>query len=168
MNSFQKLLILFLLPLITECASIVKGSDQVITIDTPNCPGATCRLTNNDGTYFINKTPGTVSINKSGSALTVSCYKGEKAGSSVSTESKVENMAWGNILIGGIIGTGVDMATGAAYNYPNFLEHPLDCRDSENSNSSKIGGLKLKPSGGDERDKKIEELQRALEELKNN
>jgi|TARA_B110000196_G_C20870829_1_gene531965 hypothetical protein len=168
MNNFQKLFILFLLPLITQCASIVKGSDQVITIDTPNCPGATCRLTNNDGTYFINKTPGTVSINKSGSALSVSCFKEGEAGSSMSAESKVAKMAWGNILLGGIIGGGVDMATGAAYNYPNFLEHPLDCRDSVKSSSSKEGGLKLKSSQDSERDKKIEELQKALEELKKN
>jgi hypothetical protein len=164
MNGKQKLLILLTLPLITECASIVKGSDQVVTVDTPNCPGATCRLSNNDGTYFINKTPGTVTINKSGSALTVSCYKGDTASASMSTESNVENMAWGNILIGGIIGGGVDMATGAAYNYPNFIEHPLDCRESVSSNSSQ-GGLKLKSQEGD-RDKKILELERALEELK--
>lgn len=164
MTNKQKLFILFILPLLTECASIVKGSDQVITIDTPNCPGATCRLVNNDGTYFINKTPGTVSINKSGSALTVSCYKGEEASSSMSAESKVENMAWGNILIGGIIGGGVDMYTGSAYNYPNFIEHPLDCRESGRSNSNQ-GGLKLKSQEGD-RDKKILELERAIEELK--
>tara|TARA_B100001057_G_scaffold320093_1_gene320316 strand:+ start:3679 stop:4179 length:501 start_codon:yes stop_codon:yes gene_type:complete len=166
MNIKQKLLILFMLPLVTECASIVKGSDQVVTIDTPNCPGATCRLSNNDGTYFINNTPGTVTINKSGSALTVSCYKGDEASASMSAESNVENMAWGNILIGGIIGGGVDMATGAAYNYPNFIEHPLDCRDVGKSNLNQ-GGLKLK-SQEDEREKKIQELERAIEELKNN
>ena len=161
----RKLLIVFLLPLISDCASLVKGSDQVVTVDTPNCPGAICRLSNNDGTYFINRTPGTVSINKSGSDLTVSCYKGDEASASMSTGSNVENMAWGNILIGGIIGGGVDMATGAAYNYPNFIEHPLDCRASRTSNSNQ-GGLKLKTTE-DERDEAIKDLQEQVEFQKN-
>jgi hypothetical protein len=30
-------------------------------------------------------------------------------------------MAFGNILFGGFIGAGVDVATGAAYDYPNLL-----------------------------------------------
>ena len=30
-------------------------------------------------------------------------------------------MAFGNILIGGVIGVGVDVATGAAYDYPDLI-----------------------------------------------
>ena len=58
-------LILFISFFLYNCASITQGSDQIITVDTPNCPGAQCKLTNKDGTYFINETPGTVTINKS-------------------------------------------------------------------------------------------------------
>ena len=143
-----------LLPiLLTNCASITQGNNQIVTVETPLCPGATCRLTNNDGTYFITKTPGTVSINKSRSSLSVTCYKGDER-SSFGTDSNIENMTWGNILIGGIIGAGVDMATGAAYKYPTFITHPLECED-EDSNSSR-----------DNKNSKIKELQKQLDELK--
>ena len=51
---------------IANCATITTGQDQVISVNTPNCPAASCSLTNSEGTYYINKTPGTVTINKSG------------------------------------------------------------------------------------------------------
>jgi|TARA_B110000196_G_C20796442_1_gene498021 hypothetical protein len=145
-------LIFFLTLFLFNCASITQGSDQIIAVDTPNCPGAQCKLTNNDGTYFINGTPGTVTINKSRSQLSIECYKGKNK-SIASSSSSVENMAWGNILIGGIIGGGVDMATGAAYKYPGLISHPLDCRDQEESSSNL-------------RDDEIKELQRRLDKLK--
>ena len=146
--------LLLLTILFVNCASITQGNNQIITIDTPNCPGATCRLTNNDGTYFVNKTPGTVSINKSRSALNVTCYKGDER-SSFGTDSNLENMAWGNILIGGIIGAGVDMATGAAYKYPTFVTHPLVCEDENSTSQKNINNSS-----------KIKELQKQLDELK--
>tara|TARA_B100000676_G_C17440136_1_gene513744 strand:+ start:41 stop:517 length:477 start_codon:yes stop_codon:yes gene_type:complete len=145
-------LILFISFFLYNCASITQGSDQIITVDTPNCPGAQCKLTNKDGTYFINETPGTVTINKSRSQLSVECSKGDNK-DVTSSSSSVENMAWGNILIGGIIGGGVDIATGAAYKYPSLVTHPLDCRDEEKSSSNS-------------RDNEIQELQKRLDELK--
>ena len=87
-------LILFISFFLYNCASITQGSDQIITIDTPNCPGAQCKLTNKDGTYFINETPGTVTINKSRSQLSVECSKGDNK-DVTSSSSSVENMAWG-------------------------------------------------------------------------
>jgi phosphoketolase len=35
--------------------------------------------------------------------------------------SSTKGMAFGNILFGGPIGAGVDMASGAAYDYPNLI-----------------------------------------------
>jgi hypothetical protein len=34
-------------------------------------------------------------------------------------------MAFGNILFGGLIGVGVDMSTGAAYDYPALITVPM-------------------------------------------
>ncbi len=146
----RSIIITLLTLFLYNCASITQGSDQIVTVDTPNCPGAQCKLTNKDGTYYINQTPGTVTINKSGSQLSVECYKGD-ARSVSSSSSSVENMAWGNILIGGIIGGGVDMATGAAYKYPGLISHPLDCRESSQSSNT--------------RNDEISELKQRLEEL---
>jgi len=120
------LLILF----ISSCASLTTGQDQVISVETPNCPNATCRISNNEGTYYVNRTPGTITINKSGSNLNVVCgIPGENIDQTISQQSNVEGLAWGNILFGGIIGAAVDVGTGAAYEYPALITHPLDCRD---------------------------------------
>jgi len=114
---------------ITSCASLTTGQDQVISVETPNCPNATCRISNNEGTYYVNRTPGTITINKSGSNLNVVCgIPGENIDEAIFQQSNVEGLTWGNILIGGIIGAAVDFGTGAAYEYPSLITHPLDCR----------------------------------------
>jgi hypothetical protein len=38
-----------------------------------------------------------------------------------SAKSSTKGMAFGNILFGGVIGAGVDTATGAAYDYPVLI-----------------------------------------------
>lgn len=53
--------------------------------------------------------------------MVTSCeLKGYGSGS-VSSKSSTKGMAAGNIIFGGIIGGGVDMATGAAYDYPSEI-----------------------------------------------
>tara|TARA_B100001559_G_scaffold304555_1_gene294091 strand:+ start:1521 stop:2087 length:567 start_codon:yes stop_codon:yes gene_type:complete len=129
-----------------NCATLTTGQDQVISIDTPNCPAASCKLTNSEGTYYVNRTPGTVTINKSGSNLNVICgMNGSEE--AMSTDSNTESMTWGNILVGGIIGYAVDAGTGSAYEYPSLITHPLDCRDEmQTTNQYNRGGAKLKMS----------------------
>ena len=92
---------------ITNCASITKGSTQIITIETPNCIGASCKITNNEGTYYVSRTPATIVVNRDNSQLQINCSYGDKE-ILMSDESSVEGMAFGNILIGGIIGGGID------------------------------------------------------------
>ena len=57
------------------CSSIMNDKVQPVSVETPGCPGATCKLSNADGNYFINKTPGTVMVNKAYGDLTVECSK---------------------------------------------------------------------------------------------
>ena len=133
---------------ITNCASITKGSTQIITIETPNCIGASCKITNNEGTYYVSRTPATIVVNRDNSQLQINCSYGDKE-VRMSDESSVEGMAFGNILIGGIIGGGVDMVTGAAYEYPQIISHPLICDEEKNKESD------------------IENLQKQIDELKN-
>jgi len=112
---------------LTGCASIVTGQDQVVSVSTPNCSGAQCTLVNPEGTYFV-KTPGTVTVDKEYGDLSVSCEKAGYDPFIMSVSSSTKGMAFGNILLGGIIGAGVDVATGAAYDYPDHIINPLDCR----------------------------------------
>ena len=50
--------------ILSNCASIVSDSIQPISVDTPNCRGAKCTLNNSNGVYFVERTPGTVSVEK--------------------------------------------------------------------------------------------------------
>ena len=144
MNQQSYFLIFILSLMLFNCATLTTGQDQVISIDTPNCPAASCKLTNSEGTYYVNRTPGTVTINKSGSNLNVICgMNGSEE--AMSTDSNTESMTWGNILVGGIIGYAVDAGTGSAYEYPSLITHPLDCRDGiPSSNQYNPGGARLK------------------------
>ena len=146
-QSFRLYLSILAAVLLSNCASITKGSTQIITVETPNCPGASCRITHNEGTYYVNKTPATIVVNRSNSQLRVNCTYGDK-NVSMTDESNIEGMAFGNLLIGGIIGGGVDFATGAAYEYPQVISHPLICLSEK------------------EKESEIEYLQRQIDELR--
>lgn len=76
-----------------------------------------------------------------------------------SVKSSTKAMAFGNIIFGGVIGAGVDVATGAAYDYPTMItvlmgdritieppaadkakEHAAgSCRDSFHRRSKRFG-----------------------------
>ncbi|MDO9285453.1 MAG: PDZ domain-containing protein [Aquabacterium sp.] len=109
------------------CASIVSGSTQVVSVDTPGCPGARCELSNDKGKYFVTSTPGTVTLGRSYNNLQVTCTREGASSDPVSVASTTKGMAFGNILIGGVIGAGVDVSTGAAYDYPQFITVPMQC-----------------------------------------
>jgi hypothetical protein len=100
------------------CASIVNGNHQPVSVDTGDVRNASCELSNNKGTYYINNTPGQVVVNRSFEAINVTCHKNGYHTTLKTVGSNTKGMAFGNILFGGIIGAGVDMADGAAYDYP--------------------------------------------------
>jgi len=108
------------------CASIISGDLQpisVVTVDETGTgvQGASCMLTNDEGTWYVN-TPGSATVGRSGEALTIICTKdGHKTGS-LTVESGVKAMAFGNLLFGGIIGGAVDAGTGAAFDYPTSMQ----------------------------------------------
>ena len=114
------------------CASITSGTEQVVYVETPGCRGATCKLSNNKGVWSVNSTPGAVTVHRAYGRLSVVCshpdLKAVPAQNSVS--SKTKGAAYGNILLGGIIGAGVDIQTGAAYDYPQSVQIPMDCDTS--------------------------------------
>tara|TARA_B100002003_G_scaffold182157_1_gene170385 strand:+ start:376 stop:765 length:390 start_codon:yes stop_codon:yes gene_type:complete len=118
-----KLLAIFTL---SGCASMVGDSVQPVSVDTPNCPAAECRMVNSQGTYFVKSTPETVTINKAYSDLTITCEKNGK--SAVSTHASKANVAnYGNILLGGIPGALIDGGSGKGYDYPSYLVNHLNC-----------------------------------------
>jgi hypothetical protein len=110
--------------LTTGCASIVSGSNQSVSVEThkkgTQISSASCKLSNDKGTWFVT-TPGSVTVNRSFSDIAIKCEKEGVEPGLLTAKSSTKGMAFGNILFGGIIGAGVDMSTGAAYDYPTLL-----------------------------------------------
>jgi hypothetical protein len=101
----------------TGCATIVKGHSQQINVVT-HPPGAVCELLRDgDSVATVNPTPGTVTVDKSRKDLSVSCRKEGYQPGEGKVASKFHPMTFGNILFGGIIGIGIDAASGAMTEY---------------------------------------------------
>lgn len=109
----------FLFPLValSGCASIVSGKHQTIDIAT-NPSGAKCALYR-DGEKIgtVDSTPGSVTVSRKSSDLTIGCTKDNYDFSKSKNESDVNGWVFGNLGIGGILGLVVDFATGSIYAY---------------------------------------------------
>ncbi|MDR2196074.1 MAG: hypothetical protein LBE50_05675 [Gallionellaceae bacterium] len=125
--AFLALAVVFVLP---GCASIVNGQNQSIAVTTiatsgTQVTGANCKLENPKGTWFVT-TPGSVTVHRAYDDLSVQCSKeGEQSGIAF-VKSSTKAMAFGNVIFGGVIGAGVDMATGSAYDYPQTITVQMD------------------------------------------
>jgi hypothetical protein len=110
------------------CASIVDGTKQIVSVKTisaaQDVDGVQCSLKNSEGTFYV-KTPGTVTVHRDYGALHVDCTKAGYQPGLINVASSTKGMAFGNLLFGGLIGTGVDVADGAAYDYPTSITVPM-------------------------------------------
>ena len=113
------------------CATIVGGTNQPLSVQTQHkgseVAGASCKLSNSKGTWFLTS-PGSVTVNRSYGDLAINCTHEKAPPGSMLVKSTTKALAFGNILFGGLIGVGVDVATGSAYDYPSLitLEMGLD------------------------------------------
>lgn len=96
---------------LSGCATIFKGTSQVVSINS-NVKGAEVIV---DG-KSVGQTPFNGPI-KRGSDTTVTLTKEGYEPKSVVLNTEFENVFWGNILIGGTIGSSTDFGTGAMYKY---------------------------------------------------
>jgi hypothetical protein len=110
---------------LTGCASIVSGTSQVVSVETMHSSGsvagATCKLENDKGVYYVT-TPGTVTVHRAYGDMNVKCEKPGFDTGLATVKSSTKGMVAGNILFGGVIGAGVDAASGAAYDYPALFQ----------------------------------------------
>ena len=110
---------------LTGCASITTGQNQTISVQTyPE--GAKATLRNDKGTWYVPKTPGSVTVLRAYGDLQVTCEKEGYTPKTLSVKSCTKGMAFDNLLAGGIIGAAVDVGTGSAYDYPSLIEVNLD------------------------------------------
>ena len=112
---------------LTGCASIVTGTNQIVSVETRapagNVSGASCKLQNDKGVYYVT-TPGTITVHRAYGDMLVTCDKPGLPTATASFKSSAKGVLAGNILFGGVgaIGAGVDIASGAAYDYPVVLQ----------------------------------------------
>ena len=120
-NCLIPILVLFGL---SGCASIVTGGTQSLQVMTPTADGANCSLSNKEGMWQVNS-PGAVTVKRSKTDVLVECTKpGYQTGKAVA-DSGFEPWTLGNVLIGGLIGLGIDWGTGSIHKYPSTIQVPL-------------------------------------------
>lgn len=117
---------------LTACASIIEGSTQEIIVDTNPSASVACTLTNERGQWSVGATPSTVKVKRSKSNLDIFCDSPQYVGQ-VSNVSDGESWAMGNVLLGGVIGAGVDAGTGALFSYDDHIIVPLRSKTASNT-----------------------------------
>lgn len=132
--------LLFLLVLLSNCATIIKGGKQEVSFT--SVPEDTIVIVNG---RTLGKTPVTTTIDrKSDQILTF-----EKEGYKTLTlpfTTTINGWFWGNIAIGGLIGSTTDGLSGAVYEYSpsqyNITLVPTDKTFTENTETIKKNEIK--------------------------
>lgn len=109
---------------LSGCATVIKGSSQTVGIATPPTSGATCILTSSQGNWTV-VTPGAVTVEKSKEDIQARCTKEGWQDAVAIIPSNFQGWTVGNLLLGGVIGFGVDAATGAINEYPHSFQIPM-------------------------------------------
>lgn len=106
---------------LSGCGTIVEGTHQDIAIAT-SPDGAHCDATRKgEAVGTINSTPGKLSVRKTKDDILLACSKTGFQNSSQYLHSGMAPGTFGNIIAGGVIGWGVDSATGADNKYPESV-----------------------------------------------
>ena len=132
----MRIICLAILCCCTGCATILSGKTQNLTIAT-NPAGASCELTR-EGKILgaVNPTPGALMVNKTKHDISVVCKKDGYQDATGNLESGTEGATFGNIAAGGLIGWGIDSASGADNKYPEVTTITLIPKEEE----PKVGG----------------------------
>lgn len=109
---------------LSGCATVIKGTTQSIVVTSPPVAGAYCILSSTEGNWPVT-TPGAVTVDKSKEDILVRCSKPGFQDASASIPSDFQGWTLGNIVLGGLIGVGVDAATGAMNEYPRAFAVPM-------------------------------------------
>jgi hypothetical protein len=109
--------VVWLAVLLAACATITKGTTQVVAVNTPGVNGASCTLTSPAIGSLTVVTPDTISLPKASDNISVRCTKQCYQDGAGVISSNMEGMVAGNIILGGVIGLGVDAVSGAMNKY---------------------------------------------------
>jgi hypothetical protein len=125
-----------MIAILSGCASIIEGSSQQIAVNT-NPPAAQCDFIREGAQLAqIPQAPGSVTVKKTREDIAIQCQRPGYETASYVNKSGLEPWFFGNVLIGGLIGMGVDWATGAYNEYDeqvNLTLHPSAAADYGNA-----------------------------------
>lgn len=103
---------------LSGCATIIEGTSQDIAVSS-SPSGARCEIKDKDmRVATIDSTPQSVTVRKSKDDLLLNCTLAGYQPASQFLHSGISSGVYGNIIAGGVIGWGVDSATGADNEYP--------------------------------------------------
>jgi hypothetical protein len=162
-------LLLLLACLVTGCATITRGTKDVLVVES-NPPGANVRLS----TGHTSRTPATFKLARKENVM-VEIYKEGYESVEVHVQPHIEGagaagMA-GNVIVGGLIGLAVDAGTGAMYGLiPNPVRvdlQPIDGsavapRNDTNSIEARLEDLDALKEKGLITDAEYEERRRQI------
>ena len=152
MRKFLLVALAFCSVLTSGCATITSGTSQTIAVETSknDAPivGANCRVVTSKGVWNV-VTPGTFQISKSSDDAKISCEKAEDGKGDAVAKAGFKGNTVGNVLIGGIIGIGVDALTGAMWAYPTRWMIKLGVADQYIIDSSFFSGREVPVLVGD-------------------
>lgn len=109
---------------LSACSTIIDGPHQTIHIDTDPA-GATCRFMNNDTHVGDVVTPGEMRVEKTKYPMIITCSKPGYQDGRYDNRSGVDGVTLGNMIMGGVIGWGVDSATGSDNKYEETVHITL-------------------------------------------
>jgi hypothetical protein len=106
---------------LSGCASIISGTSQEIKVVT-NPPGANCQLVRGGAVIGqVYQTPGSATIQKTKDDITLACHKDGYQEASYVNHSGIDGATYGNIVLGGAVGWGVDSSIGADNRYDSVV-----------------------------------------------
>lgn len=105
----------------SRCATIISGSRQSVTFVAPE----NTRIYQ-DGVVIARVPEGATTVEtkvkRELSSPLLMARHDDYADTPFTLKSKVNGVVFVNLLLGGLIGAGIDLATGAACKYPNYVE----------------------------------------------
>ena len=126
-SAFRAAVVLSLAGL-TGCATVTDGHTQMVSVQTLKndviSVDASCMVSNKQGSWPVS-TPGNVTVDRGRGELHVACTAPGYLPAYTAVPAQSNEDERGNILIGGAVGTIVDLSDGAAFQYPNEIDVPM-------------------------------------------
>ena len=106
--------------LLGACATLFSGTKQTIHVDS-DPQGAACEMKRNGVLIASFSTPAEVRVEKTKHDIVLTCSKPSYDNAYSGADSEIEGWVYGNLIIGGLVGWGIDSATGADNDYRDHI-----------------------------------------------